>query len=713
MISIFQLDKQYIIEKPKPMILSNTRIPENQTIKHLFDVTNAVKKQLQSQIKISEGWRIKYAKLQKQFSAFNKSLGNYLSKEQIETIQGKKNVKWSNGAIKKGLLLKIRGGSRVLNYVRKKVIPLPSVPTINRSVSELNFSSGICEFNLEVLKAKCESFKPAERRFGLCFDEKALIPGIRFDPKTQKPIGKPTMALSSKVDQNQLASHGLVFLIMGMEPRIKEIVAFEYTGSSTCGIAMKKYIFDLIIHVENVSNVYIDFLSIDISPVNCSFLKECGINMTKKNEVFYIEHPNDSSRKLFIKPDDIHNLKNQISGIRKHKIKISKKLVDEFSLSSSVANFNDIEKVYSAQKNAAYKFAKNLTRVVMKPDHFEIMREENATRLVSSDVSQAINLLSNNQAKKNPMCFVLESIEKFHKITTNTVGYRLDEQEIFESDVEFLNFMINVFYQNITYEKAFLKSIPAAVISIKTLIEYSRFLFSIGIKKVVPSRMLSNAIENIFSMTTSKSCKPSAYEFQNLLKSISITGYDNEAVVGSSYSLDSSSETSKIDFLAILKDCIQNGNCVKMNSSDDENSDIIELIDVPLSISLDSILHNILEIHAYEREMDKLALTIKPKIACLDCLNLHFCADNSLSSITKDLFAKLEYIFVRILATVIPDDSIFREIFILSVENLDIFHHCVGTKKIFAKFFFAYRLKLSLSCRFIHRANKLESRSFK
>lgn len=56
------------------------------------------------------------------FNHLKKSLRKYLSDKQIEAINGKKVVNWDNEAVKKALLIKIRGGQRVLDYVRRCTI---------------------------------------------------------------------------------------------------------------------------------------------------------------------------------------------------------------------------------------------------------------------------------------------------------------------------------------------------------------------------------------------------------------------------------------------------------------------------------------------------------------------------------------------------------------------------------------------------------------
>lgn len=673
----------------------------------LIEIIKGLKNQLKVQTRNAQAWKKKYLKK----SIVLKNLTRkYLSQEQLDIMNGKKRVVWDNESVKKALLIKIRGGKRVLDFVRNSCVPLPTAVTLNRRIKEISFSCGILFFNIEVLKAKCESLEGNERHFGLCFDEKAIIPGQTFDPSSNSYIGKPTMKVSASVNENQLANHALVFIAMGMDPRIKEVVSFELTGSSTSGKEMKEYIFNVISEIESKAGILVDFISLDLSPCNCSFLNECGIKLTKTNRLYFISHPCDSNRKLYFKPDDVHGIKNQVSGIRKHKVELSKFLVETFNLSSSIANFTDVMKVFNSQKESAYKFAKSLTRSVVMPDHFEVMKEENASRMISSEVSQAIQLISNREDKKNATSFVLDCIGKFHDITTSTIGWTSDNPEKYQDDINYLTFMADVFYVNIKFQNAHLKSISGTIMSIRTLIDYSQYLFSVGCKIVVPSRMLSNAIENIFSLTTAKVSKPSALQFQQALRSVCISNYQREIVPGSSYSCDENSSSS-VDFLTILKSSKKVLDESSINKLNYDEIALNEIINIPCDVDLSKLLSNQLEVTAFEKDMLKISLDLAPSINCITCKSLILLDDDTPTRIIMDYYGKLEYLFRKLLAENDPSCSFFRETFMFNAENFDTFNHCFEVQLLIAEKFLIKRLKLSLSSRHIHRINRFESKS--
>jgi len=83
---------------------------------------------------------------------------------------------------------------------------------------------------------------------------------------------------------------------------------------------MKKFIFHCKKAMENDAKLKVDFIALDLCPTYISFVNECGIHLSKGKESFCTEHPNDSNRKIFFKPDDVHNLKNLTNGLRNHRV---------------------------------------------------------------------------------------------------------------------------------------------------------------------------------------------------------------------------------------------------------------------------------------------------------------------------------------------------------------------------------------------------------
>lgn len=424
-------------------------------------------------------WRNNFNGLNKDMTKLMTGLRKYMGHDQIELIKGKLKVTWSNKTLRKAIQIKLAGGAKLLNILRQKIIPLPAPSTIQQHLSELKFEPGILHFNLDVLKQKCASLKPEQKCFIIGFDEKSLIPGIQEDTSTHKRVGTATLDPTAKhllKNPKQIATHGLIFLAGGINPRIKEVVDYEFTTNATDPESMKKKLFEVICATEREGNVFVSGICFDMSPDNTALLSLLGIKFTGQSTNYFIKHPADSNRQLYMFPDLVHVIKNFTCNLRKHPLKISGKISE--NLASNYALFDDILQVYNAQQGSSIKIAPKLTHTVMFPSHFDTMREDNAYRLISNDVSRGIDLLNPN--KKNATSFVIKNINKLQLIFNSTQGWEKSKIDKFNADIAFLKYMSDDFLPNLKFELArgSVRCIKGGIIAIKSMVELSISLMS-------------------------------------------------------------------------------------------------------------------------------------------------------------------------------------------------------------------------------------------
>jgi hypothetical protein len=251
---------------------------------------------------------------------------------------------------------------------------------------------------------------------------------------------------------------------------------------------------------------------------NLSFLSALGVNYTRNNYTYYIPHPCDDIRRLYIIPELVHVVKNLTCNLRNHRVKLSAKLRTDYNLGSSFADFQDIIKVFNAQKKSAAKIAPRLTRVSISPNNYECMVEETAYSVISSEISFAIDILTDNgTGKKNATSFFIEHLNKLQKIFNSPTGWRKTNWEQYEADIKYLKFLRDEFFPNVHYEisRGSVKSVVGAMVAISSLIDLSADQFRMGADVVYPKHFLTNAVENIFSQITLKSSQPTALEFQH------------------------------------------------------------------------------------------------------------------------------------------------------------------------------------------------------
>lgn len=263
----------------------------------------------------------------------------------MDAMFGKKVKKWSKETIQKSIVAYQMGGAKLLNFSRRYLVPLCAPSTLFEIVKDLTFKPGVIQFNLKVLKELVRDFLPHQRHGDLKIDEKSIIEGQSRDYSSDEFVGKITLPAS-----NELASNALVIQLTLMDLRLKMVVGYHFTGKSTSAEAMKNFLFELIREVENTCDLKIHMIGCDMGPSNISFINSIGLNVQKGARQNSTIHPNDASRTLKINLDPVHNLKNLANGLRNHDVIIPSTYVEKYNLSSQVARFKDIEKLFNQQK---------------------------------------------------------------------------------------------------------------------------------------------------------------------------------------------------------------------------------------------------------------------------------------------------------------------------------------------------------------------------
>lgn len=496
--------------------------------------------------------RSKLKKIIKEKSSFEQKLSKYLSSDQIDCIKGKKIVKWSVKSISKALYLR-KKGRQCLNMIIKQVIPLPSLSTCNRRIKEIQYAPGILYFNLDLLAEKCKNLTPQQRNFVIAFDEIAIIPGKCFDPSTKMHFGNVTLP-----ESESQANMALVCIIMGLDKRIKQVVACHFTDKSTKGTSMNLFLSSLVCKAENICDIKIRALSFDMGTANRSMLNILGITLNLKNEICHIMHPNRQSEKLYLVCDPTHASKNINQGVKKYGAQISsQQFCDANNLSSRIASKDDVINILTSDESFNFPLAPHLNREVLFPNQFEKMNPKNATKFHSVEVSTAIQYVNadNLAGKVSSISFVLQNLNKLHYTMTSREAWRVDTVENlhkYESATRFLRWFADVFLKNVTLGSGRLTSVFGIKISINSYINLSRsLLFDEGVESFTPSRMLTDAIENVFSILRSLTPQPSAVQVLQSLRIMSISQLQFEPIDGV-YNWDEKDKVT-IDFVELLK----------------------------------------------------------------------------------------------------------------------------------------------------------------
>lgn len=334
------------------------------------------------------------------------NLKKYFNDDQINALRfsNSKSNRWLPETCERAVSLRYRIGQSNYDAVRC-LCPLPSISTILRRLKPFEFSTGINDIVIDYIKSIFAILPADERRGVLLVDRMSIIPGEDFDKNGEK-IGFDTI----KNDKKILASEGLAILFCGTVKRLKFVIAHHYTEKSVDGEKLRDIMIECIKKLWTVG-ISVDAIISDMGPENTSMFKAFGVQFLIKNESCSINHPCDNSRQFWLFADTTHLKKNVSNNLKNQKkVRIPEEFVVSKNLSSNVALFSDVLKVYNMQKKLMYQPARKLTKEVVAPNNFQKMRVKTHTRLFSSDVSTSIEFLFDNDA---------EDVEKFLTVGMN------------------------------------------------------------------------------------------------------------------------------------------------------------------------------------------------------------------------------------------------------------------------------------------------------
>lgn len=514
---------------------------DNFVVNALFKSIVHLEKTIEVQKKSIEYWKLKAKTNENNLKKLSIKLAKYFGSDQMNVLMGKK-AKWSNSTLRKALILRYKLGKNFYEKsYRKKYAPYPSASVLVGKIKNYQIAPGILEDNIKVLGEKLKDLPLHRRSMSLLLDDKAIMPGIRLNTTTNTYDGKCTLLPSKKICEKEgvdaVATNALVVLAVGTEVRHKVIVGFHYTASCTDGEALRDFIQEIVIKVENLAHALVDSAGFDLGPSNISMVNSMGINLTAGNRQYSIAHPNRPDDQFYLKPDDTHSKKNIISALRNNDIRLAECLVKKENLNSNKATFADVKKIYNIQQSKDLKIAKNLKYEIIKPSNFEVMRENTANQAHSIDVISAIEFFDKKAAEKdknNASAFFLRQIHKFHTIITDRRGWSLGnsiEKAKYECDTQFLKYFIENFLPNVIFS-ARLKCINGVKMSIRCLLALSELHFERGCERVIPAYFLTDAIENLFSLVTNIFKKPNAITFPYALRIISLNQFDFDPIKG-------------------------------------------------------------------------------------------------------------------------------------------------------------------------------------
>lgn len=652
--------------------------------------------------------------MKKDYDILLDSLKLYFEDDQLKSLQNKSLSvkKWTNSTIKKAIMILSLGSSRALNYCRKFIAPLPCDRTVRRHLESFVIQPGILDIVIDVVRLKVENFTPTQLRMGLVIDEKAIVPGESLERKSKEYIGKATLPPG-----NLYADNVLVFLLVGIEIRVKEIVAYHLTTKKGDAEAQTKFLLELIKYIENNTDIKIDFITYDLGPANTSMLKHLERSLLKGEREPFISHPIDESRKLYLIPDPEHDLKNVVSAFRNSdSASIPNKFVQKYNLNSSKVSIKEVERLVKLQDKFKFKPAPKLDSSITCPTHFQKMHTSTFEELISPNVQAALDVMAHEKHDLNGKEYSLKWLFcMFHQWRNITAYIELDLNESESWDkLDFLMEMAEIF-EEVKFGSRHKPCQTGAAWASIGIVDLIKFWYSLGMTKVKPSRVLQNSLESVFSMVASYQSSPSAYDFTQAMKKIIVTHFISDPIKGSYKWDEEAAFDSDFCFLDHLK-----LNKSNLNNTDTDIS-IWNDIEWPEDITSKNLFDKELELQTFFLGIGNILDNLFSKHSCDICIDNYTATShepdlfNSLFLLQSDckiqpssLFLtfcfKVEFIY-RALEDLDVSSSVLKKKFPAVIKDKMVvgFNHCNIILDDFLSLFITYRLKIAHQARFVYR----------
>ncbi|XP_071636282.1 uncharacterized protein [Temnothorax longispinosus] len=215
---------------------------------------------------------------------YPKILQNLLNSDQINLLcrKYKKIPKWSDKTLVKAYQLKFACGYSGYQELLRHGFPLPSIRTLRKKLENWKFQSGKSDEIFEFLNIKVSQFQnDIDRDCLIVLDEVRITPSKIYDSSTNTYVGYVTLP---NHDSTEIATHGLVFMIVGIAKRWKQVITYFYTGKGSDGTIYKQIIVE-IIEKASAIGLYVQGVVSDMGSSNQAMWRAFGINVSKHSTV--------------------------------------------------------------------------------------------------------------------------------------------------------------------------------------------------------------------------------------------------------------------------------------------------------------------------------------------------------------------------------------------------------------------------------------------
>lgn len=141
----------------------------------------------------------------------------------------------------KSLAMNIYHRSSSAYRALSRLLDLPSVSTLRRSISGIANQPGFCPILLKSLKAATRKMNEQDKMCILCFDEMNIKSGLRYNQKYDIIMGYEDFGSISN-SSRKFATHALVFMIRDIYKQWKQIIGYFFSSNNSPASILKQTI---------------------------------------------------------------------------------------------------------------------------------------------------------------------------------------------------------------------------------------------------------------------------------------------------------------------------------------------------------------------------------------------------------------------------------------------------------------------------------------
>lgn len=661
-------------------------------------------------------------------------LSKVFNTDQIRLIQGdiKRVRKWTDQVITESFEIRFACGTKGYKFLRDdKNYPFPSIRTQQLYLKNLHFDCGILSEVFGLLEKKIQFMSTAERDCGLVLDEMSIDQSYSYCNNNKKYFGGVTIA-----KQAGRATHGLIFMLVGIYSRWKQIVAYHFTGNSIPAGSLQSIVVEIIGRAEALG-LKVHFITSDCGPNNVVMWNDFGLKHTKKDALNTqaLQHPVRHSDCFEILPDATHVFKSCVQGwVRNKYIFLPEQTVNENGLTTNVADIFHLRDLVDFEKGKGLKMASRLTFKevdFLNGNHLDAMKVANSYKLVNHDVAAALRFMSaeTNRSELLATAFWIETVWRWFKLMTSrqfNLALSLEKINVYNQTISYLRFYrIFIFECQVGIQKKWKPWQTASILCTNSVLRLQHhFLYSQNYPAVYTARFTQDCVENVFSLIRFKQKRPTALQFKDNLKLLSVSQFMTQ-IPGSSYASDDR------EWLMDLTTSIRNLNPQNTNSNNNTR-DIENLIEVEYSNDVfeDTLFDNSERNQIYHVGGYILRSVTMNYTVCEACLSPCISDSPYLKSFTKYtilkdytgdalfyitepvymFFVALERIFRENISSMSTSDNIPSQMTaLMMLIRTSIFEECHEIRRKIIDRFVTFRLRIYQPYKM--RSNKLDSRS--